>query len=168
MQLGNKVKMERIIVFTRNRESAFWKLARNVFRRLVAKFCANFSRKRKFRFSLLSDAYIIITSMPMLATYRVKEEWIISEVLTAVLRESRAWKPCAFQVRERFPNFLLVIEICLVIPVRTGCCERGNSCLTGSCVTSGQHCVSTVEALMRLSINGVVSPDHYHWLTGWK
>ena len=31
----------------------------------------NFSRKRKFRFSLFSDAYIIITPMPMFATYRV-------------------------------------------------------------------------------------------------
>ena len=48
-----KVKMERIILFMRNRESAF------VFRRRVpaAKFCENFSRKRKLRFSLLSDAY---------------------------------------------------------------------------------------------------------------
>ena len=56
-------------MFMRNRESAILK-ARNV----VAKFCANFSRKRKFRFSLLSGAYIILTSMPMFTTYRVKVE----------------------------------------------------------------------------------------------
>ena len=87
---------------------------RNVLRRRVAKFCANFSRKRKFRFSLLSDAYIIITSMPMFSTYRVKVERIITEVLTAVL--------CTFEVRERFPNFLMVSA--------------------GSCVTSVQHLVS--------------------------
>ena len=29
-------------------------------------------------------------------------------------------------------------------------------------MTSGQHLVSTVEALMRISINRVVSPEHYH------
>ena len=29
-------------------------------------------------------------------------------------------------------------------------------------------CLPTVEELMRISINGVVSPEHYHWLTGWK
>ena len=33
---------------------------------------------------------MIITPMPIFATYRVKVELIISEVLTAVLRESRA------------------------------------------------------------------------------
>ena len=38
----------------------------------------------KVRFSL-SDAYRIITSMPMFATYRVKVEIIISDILTAVL-----------------------------------------------------------------------------------
>ena len=27
-------------------------------------------------------------------------------------------------------------------------------------------CLPTVEALMRISINGVVSPEHYHRLTG--
>ena len=95
-------------------------------RNVVAKFCANFSRKRKFRFSLLNGAYIILTSMPLFATYRVKVEWIISELLTAVLRESGTWKLCTLQVRERFPNLLLVIEICLCIPVQTACCVRGN------------------------------------------
>ena len=29
-------------------------------------------------------------------------------------------------------------------------------------------CLPTVEALMRISINGVVSPEHYHQLTGWN
>ena len=118
-------------------------------RRLVAKFCANFSRKRKFRFSLLSDAYKIIPSMPMFATYRLEVEWIISEVLTAVLWESRAWKLCTFQGRERFP--------------------KGTSCLHRIMYDfRSTLIVYTVEALMRISINGVVSPEHYHWLTGWK
>ena len=76
----------------------------------------------------LSDTYRIVASMPMFATYRVKVEIIISEVLMAFLWESRAWK---VQVQEHFPNFLLVIEInfCLVIPVQTPCHERDNSCL---------------------------------------
>ena len=160
LQLGNKVKMEQIIMFTRNRELAFRK--QGMF--FVGWFQSSeriFSRKQKFRFPLLSDAYIIITSMPTFATYRVKVEWIISETLTAVLRESRVWKLCTFQVQERFSNFLLVTEICLAIPIRTACCER-------MCDFRSTLSVSTVEALMRLSINGVVSPDHYHWWTGWK
>ena len=47
-------------------------IERNVFWRRIEKFCENFSRKRKLRFSLLSDAYIIITSMPILATYELR------------------------------------------------------------------------------------------------
>ena len=46
-------------------------------------------------------------------------------------RTTEFWKG-KFQVRERFPNFLLVVKICLVIPVQTACCERGNSCLKRS------------------------------------
>ena len=79
-------------------------------------------------------------------------ERIITEVLTVVL--------CTFEVRERLPNFLMVIEICLVIPVQSACCERGNSCLNRIMSdfrsTLG---VFTVEAFMRISINGV-SPEH--------
>ena len=71
------------------------------------------------------------------------------------------WKG-KFQVRERFPNFLLVIEICLVIPIQTSCCKRGNSCLNRiMCDFQSTLGVSTVEALMRISINGV-PPEHYH------
>ena len=105
--------------------------SKECFSRLVAKFYANFSQKQRFQFSLLSDPPIIITSMPMFATYRVKVEGIISKVLTAVLRESRGWKLCTLQVWVCFPNFLLVIEICLhvCIPVQIAYCERGNSCL---------------------------------------
>ena len=48
------------------------------------KVLCEFLTEAKVRFSL-SDAYRIITSMPMFKTYRVKVEIIISEVLTAVL-----------------------------------------------------------------------------------
>ena len=127
-----------------------------------------FLTEAKVWFSL-RDAYRIITSMPMFATYIVKVEIIISEVLTAVLWESRAWKLCTFQVQEGFPNFLLVIEICLVISVQTPCRERGNSCLNRIiCDFRSTLGVFTVEALMRVCMNGVVSPERYHWLTWWK
>ena len=150
MQLGNKVKMERITEFTRNRESHFER--KECFSAASCKVLANFTRKRKFRFSLLSDAYVIIISMPMFATYRVKVERIIAEVLTVVL--------CTFEVRERFPNFLMVIEICLVIPLQSVCCERGNSCLNRiMCDFRSTLGVFTVEAFKHISINGV-SPEH--------
>ena len=102
----------------------------------------------------------------MFATFRGKVERIFSEVLTVVLREPRAWKPCTFQVREHFPNFLLVIEICLVILIQTACCERGNSFLQR--IMCDFWSILGVSTIMRISINGVVSPKHYHWLTGWK
>jgi len=95
------------------------------------------------------------------------EEWM--EIKMHLQRErtelqystTEFWKG-KFQARERFPNFLLVIEICLVIPVQTACCERGNSCLNRNmCDFRSTLGVSTVEALMRISINGV-SPEHYH------
>ena len=35
------------------------------------------------------------------------------------------WKS-KFQMQLRYPNLLLVIKLCLVIPVQTACCERGN------------------------------------------
>ena len=150
MQLGNKVKMDRIIEFTRNRESHFER--KECFSAASCKVLANFSRKRKFRFSLLSDSYIIIISMPMFATYRVKVERIITEVFTAVL--------CSFEVRLCFPTFLMVIEICLVILVQSAYCERGNSCLNRiMCDFRATLGVFIVEALMRISINDV-SPEH--------
>ena len=88
----------------------------------------------------------------MFATYRVKVERIITEVLTAVL--------CTFEVRLCFRNFLMVIEICLVIPVQSAYCERGNSCLNRiMCDFRSTLGVFTVEALMHISINDV-SPEH--------
>ena len=61
-----------------------------------------------------------------------------------------------------FPNLLMLIELCLVIPVQTACCERGNSCLNRiMCDLRSTLDVQTVEALMRISINGP-SPENYH------
>ena len=50
----------------------------------TCKVLCEFLMEAKVRFSL-SDAYRIITSMPMFATYRVNVEIIISEVLMAFL-----------------------------------------------------------------------------------
>ena len=51
-----KVKIERIIVFMRDRELAFFKKA-NVSRGQVPKLFEKFSQKGKLRFSLSCDAY---------------------------------------------------------------------------------------------------------------
>ena len=60
-----------------NLNDAYILIERNVFWRRVEKFCENFSWRRKLQFSLSSDTCIIITSMPSLATYRVKVERIL-------------------------------------------------------------------------------------------
>ena len=71
------------------------------------------------------------------------------------------WKG-KFQMRDRYPSLLLVIEVCLVIPVQTACCERGNSCLNRvMCDFRSTLDVGTVEALMRISLNGP-NPLEYH------
>ena len=71
------------------------------------------------------------------------------------------WKS-KFQMRERYPNLLLVIELCLLIPVQTACCERGNSCLVRiMCDFRSTLDVTTVNALMRISLNGGLSADYY-------
>ena len=58
----------------------------------------------------------------------------------------------------RFPNLLVLIELCLVMPIQTACCERGNSCLNRIMTYFKSSLdVSTVDALMFISLNG---PDH--------
>ena len=59
---------------------------------------------------------------------------------------------------ERFPNLLVIIELCLVMPVQTACCERGNSCLNRVMTDFRSSLdVSTVDALMFIALNG---PNH--------
>ena len=50
---------------------------------------------------------------------------------------------------DRFPNLLMLAEICLVLPVQTACCERGNSCLARIMTD-----VVTLEALIHISMIG--------------
>ena len=40
------------------------------------------------------------------------------------------------QLCEWFSNVLVMVELCLVMPVQTTCCERGNSCLNRVMVDS--------------------------------
>ena len=128
---------------------------RNVLRRRVAKFCANFSRKRKFRFSLLSDTYIIITSMPTCATNYFRSFDGGSVRIKGV-------KTLYFSGAGTFPQFSNGHRNLFCYP-RPSCLLRERQLMyqedhSGFRSTLG---VSTVEALMRISINGF-SPEQYH------
>ena len=64
---------------------------RDVFRRRVVKFCDNFAQKRKLGFRCCATP-IIMTLMPMFATYGVKEEQMISFMKIAkigILKENK-------------------------------------------------------------------------------
>lgn len=56
---------------------------------------------------------------------------------------------------DRFPNLLMLAEICLVLPVQTAFCERGNSCLA-RIMTGWRASVNadTLEALLHISMDG--------------
>lgn len=55
----------------------------------------------------------------------------------------------------RFPNLLLLIELCFVMPIQMACCERRNSCLNRIMTNFRTSLdVSTVGALMPISLNG--------------
>ena len=57
---------------------------------------------------------------------------------------------------------LVIVELCLVMPVQTTCCERGNSCLNRVMVDfSSSLSVSTVDALMFIALNGP-SPESFN------
>ena len=75
MQLVNKVKMERITVFMRNRESAFWKKGMFFDGDLLSSVRI-LHRTENLGFCCCATP-IIMTSMPKFATYRVKVERII-------------------------------------------------------------------------------------------
>ena len=71
------------------------------------------------------------------------------------------WKS-KFQMQERYPKLLLVIELCLVIPVQTSCCDRANSCLNRiMCDFRSTLDVVTVGVLMRIFLSGGL-PEDYH------
>ena len=46
------------------------------------------------------------------------------------LRKQAVWQVMFTDFTERFCNILMLIEILLVLPVSTACCERGFSCMS--------------------------------------
>ena len=56
---------------------------------------------------------------------------------------------------DRFPNLVIIAEICLVLPVKTTFCECGNSCLA-RIMTDWRASLNadTLEALMYISMGG--------------
>ena len=65
------------------------------------------------------------------------------------------WKEMFTDYLDRFPNLLMLAEICLVFPVQTACCEHGNSCLAPiMTVWRSSLNADTLEALMHISIDG--------------
>lgn len=86
-------------------------------------------------------------------------EWLELK-MHALRRQERVsarpfWKEMFTSHSDRFPNVLMLAEICLVLPVQTACCEHGNSCLA-RIMTDWRVSlnVDTLEALMNISMNG--------------
>ena len=65
------------------------------------------------------------------------------------------WKRMNTGYGKRFLNILMIVEIVLVMPVCTACCERGFSCLNRiKTDTRTRLEVKTVDSLMRILIDG--------------
>ena len=106
------------------------------------------------------------------------DEWLELKLLVyrrPQLREQSIqhfWCHVCTAFGNEFPNMLMVVELCLIIPVQTACVERGNSCLNRIMTDHRASLeVPTVSALMHIAING---PSHgeydatravAHWLT---
>ena len=67
------------------------------------------------------------------------------------LKQNLFWKQKFMFCQQDYPNLLILIELCFVIPCQSACCERGNSCLN-RIMTDWRSSlnVATVEALMRI------------------
>ena len=57
--------------------------------------------------------------------------------------------------RNRFPNVLMLVEITLILPLSTACCERGFSVM-GKIKSDWRSCLSVevLDCLMRIRIEG--------------
>ena len=77
------------------------------------------------------------------------------------LRQSEFWKNKFMFCKDDYPNLLILVELCLVIPCQTACCERGNSCMN-RIMTDWRSTlnVSTIDELMRLAISGPSHEDY--------
>lgn len=76
------------------------------------------------------------------------------------LRKQAVWQVMFTDFTERFCNILMLIEILLVLPVSTACCERGFSCMS-RIKTQYRSRLDTVtlDSLLRIGIDGVSSAD---------
>ena len=76
------------------------------------------------------------------------------------LRKQAVWQAMFTDFAERFCNVLMLIEILLVLPVCTACCERGFSCMS-RIKTQYRSKLDTVtlDYLLRIGIDGVSSAD---------
>ena len=112
----------------------------------------------------LKDHFAFLLQRPTIAfdEQACKEEWLELKLYYnrggLRLPAKEFWKEMFTNYSERFPNLLVIIELCLVMPVQTACCERGNSCLNRVMTDFRSSLdVSTVDALMFIALNG---PNH--------
>jgi len=91
-------------------------------------------------------------------------EWLDLKVLVknnyGNLRKQAVWQAMFTDFAERFCNVLMLIEILLVLPVCTACCERGFSCMSRIKTQYRSKLDSvTLDYLLRIGIDGVSSAD---------
>lgn len=94
----------------------------------------------------------------------VLSEWLDLKVLVknnyANLRKQAVWQVMFTDFAERFSNVLMLMEILLVLPVCTACCERGFSCMS-QIKTQYRSRLDTVtlDSLLRIGIDGVSATE---------
>lgn len=87
-------------------------------------------------------------------------EWLDLKVLVTNgyrnLRKHALWQTMFTDFGERFSNILMLIEILLVLPVSTACCERGFSCMSRmKAQYRSRMDPTTLDYLLRIGIDGV-------------
>jgi len=67
------------------------------------------------------------------------------------LKQSDFWKNKLTLCKDDYPNLLILVELCLVIPCQTACCEQGNSRMN-RIMTDWRSSlnVSTIDESMRI------------------
>lgn len=84
------------------------------------------------------------------------------------LRQSEFWKNKFMFCKDDYPNLLILVELCLVIPCQTACCERGNSCMNRIMTDRRSTLnVSTIDELMRIAISGPSHEDYTAVSCSW-
>ena len=70
------------------------------------------------------------------------------------LKQSDFWKNKFMLCKDDYPNLLILVKLCHVIPWQTACCEQGNSCMN-RIMTDWRSSlnVSTIDELMRIVLS---------------